>query len=66
MKKKLTQAGTPRQRAPGGGRKPKDPVEKVLSKQIRVHLHTYDKLAALSQRSGQPITEIAAEAVDKL
>lgn len=61
--KELTKAGTPRVRAPGGGRKAKAPGTKLLSKQIRVHLHTFDKLTTLAQRTGRPITEIVGDAV---
>jgi len=50
----------PRPRAPGGGRKPKPPGEKILSKQIRVNLESYAKLKEISAATGKPFTEIVA------
>jgi hypothetical protein len=50
----------PRPRAPGGGRKPKPPGEKILSKQIRVSLESYAKLKEISAATGKPFTEIVA------
>ena len=48
----------PRPRAPGGGRKPKAPGDKILSKQIRVSLESYAKLKEISAATGKPFTEI--------
>ena len=66
MKKQLTKAGTPRVRAPGAGRPPKSPSAKVVSRQVRVYLRTFNKLTEISRRSGHPLTEILAQAVDAM
>lgn len=55
----------PRPRAPGGGRKPKPPGEKILSKQIRVNLDSYATLKELSAATGKPITQIVAEMIKR-
>lgn len=62
---KYTTRGTPRKRAPGAGPKPKPPAERVLSKQIRVHVRTFMTLATVSLKTGQHVTEIVGELVDK-
>lgn len=62
----LTKAGNPRVNAPGAGRPPKNPAEKVRSRQIRVHLHTFAKLSAASGNSGRPITEIVGDLVERM
>jgi hypothetical protein len=61
-----TTAGEKRRRAPGGGRKPKAPGEKIESRQIRVHTRTFAKLATASLRTGRPVTEIVGELVDSM
>lgn len=66
MKKELTKAGTPRVRAPGAGRPAKKPTDKVRSRQVRVHLHTFAKLATASANSGRPITELIGELVERM
>lgn len=55
----------PRPRAPGGGRKPKPPGEKILSKQIRVNLESYATLKEISATTGKPITQIVAELIER-